>query len=176
MAELTARFGKIIGLLRGERQIVSFLVALAAFILIMAVNWEWTVASLTFTPIPTYDLKAASVIGFAATLSWVAFAIAEVLDVILGTRMRAEANEKRAAAEKRADRLEAELKAVREAAEAKNETTNGADGELFRDMLNHLADERAQDRAERERERAEDRKFYRDLFQQFAENTKSINV
>ena len=127
----------------------SVIAALIAFITLLGVNWEWTVAPPLQNGFqPVYNLNEMAVISFAATMSWVAFVIVEGFGMILGGMMLDKADEKVRAAQAEADarvkiaqaEADARVKAAQaEAAEARASAENGA---TLAAVLNYLAAER----------------------------------
>ena len=106
---------------RIEEKPISSIVSFLTFCVIALVNWKWLL------PFPFYDLEEMSVIGFAATMSWVAFAGTEVAGMFLMSltkdKMRAEADARVSAAREEAARE----RAARIEAEARADKTNGAE-------------------------------------------------
>ena len=120
---------------RIEEKPISSIVSFLTFCVIALVNWKWLL------PFPFYDLEEMSVIGFAATMSWVAFAGTEVAGMFLMSltkdKMRAEADARVSAAKEAAAAAREEAAAAREEAareraarieaEARAEKPNGAE-------------------------------------------------
>ena len=145
---------------RIEEKPISSIVSFLTFCVIALVNWKWLL------PFPFYDLEEMSVIGFAATMSWVAFAGTEVAGMFLMSltkdKMRAEADARvsaakeeaareraaRMEAEARAARMEAEARAARIEAEARAEKSNGAEAaaKAVAEAMAIVASEREKDR------------------------------
>ena len=128
---------------RIEEKPISSIVSFLTFCVIALVNWKWLL------PFPFYDLEEMSVIGFAATMPWVAFAGTEEAGMFLMSltkdKMRAEADArvsaakeaaaaaKEAAAAAREEAAAAREEAARERAarieaEVRSEKSNGAEG------------------------------------------------
>ena len=114
---------------RIEEKPISSIVSFLTFCVIALVNWKWLL------PFPFYDVEEASVIGFAATMSWVAFVGTEVAGMFLMSltkeKMRAEADARVSAAKEAAAAAREEAareRAARIEAEARAEKSNGADG------------------------------------------------
>ena len=154
---------------------VSSIVSFLTFCVIALVNWKWLL------PFPFYDVEEASVIGFAATMSWVAFAGTEVAGMILMSltkeKMRAEADARVSAAKEAAARAREEAAAAREEAareraarieaEARQEKSNGAEA-----AAKALAEAMAIVASEREKDREiilANQETIRDLIRQLAE-------
>lgn len=56
--------------------------SLLVFLTLATLNWRW------FLPFPNYSIDEVTVIGFIAAMSWVAFLFAEVMGMIIMSRMK----------------------------------------------------------------------------------------